>query len=102
VEGALWSQAAAHGRSNYYQQRDCKLPKSCKANLAANRTDDSKYWRNMPGHMRTLERWGEFAGLERFMSAQFNLMEFCLLDGAEMERAKPIAEPLKKATIRRG
>lgn len=29
VEGALWSQAAAHGRSNYYQQRDCKLPKSC-------------------------------------------------------------------------
>src|SRR5216684_2755274 len=28
------------------------------ANLQANRTDESTYWRTLPGHLRTLQRWG--------------------------------------------
>src|SRR6266436_7875116 len=36
--------------------------KLAKANLLANRNDDTTYWREMPSHLRTLERWGEFMG----------------------------------------
>jgi integrase len=75
--------------------------KVAKANLAANRTDDSKYWRNMPGHMRTLERWGEFAGLERHVST-IQSDDFVFWMAAEMERGKTNRQALKKATIRRG
>ncbi len=74
--------------------------KVAKANLAANRTDDSKYWRNMPGHMRTLERWGEFAGLERHVST-IQSDDFVFWMAAEMERGKTNRQALKKATIRR-
>src|ERR1700720_238337 len=35
------------------------------ANLHANRTDDSAYWRAMPGHLRTAQRWGDFVGMNR-------------------------------------
>jgi len=62
---------------------------------------DSKYWRNMPGHMRTLERWGEFAGLERHVST-IQSDDFVFWLAAEMERGKTNRQALKKATIRRG
>src|SRR6266481_1634780 len=39
------------------------------ANLQANRTDESSYWRNTPGHLRTLERWGHFVGLNRAVNS---------------------------------
>jgi len=39
-----------------------------KASLLANKTDDTTYWREMPGHLRTLERWGKFAGPNRHVS----------------------------------
>jgi integrase len=75
--------------------------KVAKANLAANRTDESKYWRNTPGHLRTLQRWGEFAGLERHVST-IQADDFVFWVAAEMERGKNNRQALKKATVRRG
>jgi integrase len=75
--------------------------KVAKANLAANRTDESKYWRNMPGHLRTLQRWGEFAGLDRHVST-IHADDFVFWVAAEMERGKSNRKALKKATVRRG
>jgi integrase len=75
--------------------------KVAKANLAANRTDESKYWRNMPGHLRTLQRWGEFAGLERHVGT-IQADDFVFWVAAEMERGKDNRRALKKATVRRG
>lgn len=75
--------------------------KVAKANLTANRTDESKYWRNTPGHLRTLQRWGEFAGLERHVGT-IQADDFVFWVAAEMERGKNNRQTLKKATVRRG
>lgn len=75
--------------------------KLAKANLQANRTDESSYWRSMPGHLRTLERWGRFVGLNRAVSSvQYD--DFVFWVAAEIERAKAKGSSLKQSTIRRG
>jgi integrase len=71
------------------------------ANLQANRTDDSTYWRVMPGHLRTLQRWGDFVGVNRAVkSIQHD--DFVFWVAAETKRGKTSGRAIKKATIRRG
>jgi integrase len=72
-----------------------------KANLLANKTDDTTYWREMPGHLRTLERWGKFAGPNRHVST-VTRDDFVFWVAAETERGKENGKPLKKSSIRRG
>lgn len=76
--------------------------KVTKANSLANKTDDSTYWRDEPGHLRTLQRWGEFVGLSRHVSS-IRYDDFVFWVAAETERGKKKnGHGLKKATIRRG
>ncbi len=75
--------------------------KIAKANLLSNRTDDTTYWRDMPGHLRTLERWGEFMGLSRHVSSIIK-DDFVFWVAAETERGRLNKKPIKKATIKRG
>lgn len=72
-----------------------------KANLLANKTDDTTYWRDVPGHMRTLERWGEFMGLNRHVSS-ITKDDFVFWVAAETERGRLNKKSIKKATIKRG
>ncbi len=72
-----------------------------KANLLANRNDDTTYWREMPSHLRTLERWGEFIGPSRHVSS-VTRDDFVFWIAAETERGKQNGKPLKKSSIRRG
>jgi integrase len=72
-----------------------------KASLLANKTDDTTYWREMPGHLRTLERWGKFAGLNRHVCTIIR-DDFVFWIAAETERGKHNQRPLKKSSIRRG
>ena len=75
--------------------------KLAKANLLANRNDDTTYWREMPSHLRTLERWGEFMGPNRHVSS-VTRDDFVFWVAAETERGKKNRKPLKKSSIRRG
>src|ERR1043165_2982530 len=75
--------------------------KIVKASLAANRTEESAYWREMPGHLRTLQRWGEFAGVDRRVSS-VKKDDFILWVASETERGRQNGNGLKKSTIRRG
>lgn len=75
--------------------------KLAKANLQANRTEESSYWRETPGHLRTLERWGRFVGLNRLVSS-IQKDDFVFWVAAEMKRAKTSKKSLKQSTIRRG
>lgn len=72
-----------------------------KANLLANKNDDTSYWREMPGHLRTLERWAKFAGPNRHVST-ITRDDFVFWVAAETERGKENRKPLKKSSIRRG
>src|SRR6266436_4210050 len=72
-----------------------------KASLLANKTDDTTYWREMPGHLRTLERWGQFADPNRHIST-VTRDDFVFWVAAETERGKENQRPLKKSSIRRG
>jgi len=75
--------------------------KLARASLQANRTDESSYWRSTPGHLRTTERWGRFAGLNRAVcSIQYD--DFVFWVAAELERAKKKGKSLQQSTIRRG
>src|SRR2546421_10446276 len=49
----LRSPSAAHVTS--IKEAIASYVKLSLANLQANRTDDSTYWRSMPGHLRTLQ-----------------------------------------------
>jgi len=75
--------------------------KLAKANLLANRNDDTTYWREMPSHLRTLERWGEFMGPNRHVSS-VTRDDFVFWVAAETKRDKENGKPLKKSSIRRG
>ena len=75
--------------------------KLAKANLLANKNDDTTHWRDMPSHLRTLERWGEFMGPNRHVSS-ISKDDFSFWIAAETERGKQNHKPLKKATIKRG
>jgi len=75
--------------------------KLAKANLLANKNDDTTYWREMPSHLRTLERWGEFMGPNRHVSS-VTKDDFVFWVAAETERGKKNRRPLKKSSIRRG
>src|SRR5712691_11464117 len=66
-----------------------------KASLLANKIDDTSYWREMPGHLRTLERWGKFAGPNRHVST-VTRDDFVFWVAAEIERGKENQRPLKK------
>lgn len=68
--------------------------KVAKANLLANKTDETTYWREMPGHLRTLERWGKFAGLNRQVIT-LTRDDFVFWIAAETERGKSNGRPLK-------
>ncbi len=72
-----------------------------KANLLANKNDDTTYWREMPGHLRTLERWAKFAGSSRHVST-VTRDDFVFWIAAETERGKENLRPLKKSSIKRG
>lgn len=72
-----------------------------KANLLANKNDDTTYWREMPSPLRTLERWGEFMGPNRHVSS-VTRDDFVFWVAAETERGKQNRRPLKKSSIRRG
>ena len=72
-----------------------------KANLLANKNDDTTYWREMPSPLRTLERWGEFIGPHRHVSS-VTRDDFVFWVAAETERGKANRKPLKKSSIRRG
>src|SRR5438270_8988839 len=39
------------------------------ANLLANKNEDTTYWRELPGHLRTLERWVDFMGPNRYVTS---------------------------------
>jgi integrase len=75
--------------------------KLAKANLIANKNDDITYWREMPGHLRILERWGKFMGLNRHVSS-VTKDDFVFWVAAETGRGKENRRPLKKSSIRRG
>jgi integrase len=75
--------------------------KLAKASLLANKTDETTYWREMPGHLRTLERWGKFTGPNRHVSTIIR-DDFVFWISAELERGKENQRPLKKSSIRRG
>ena len=75
--------------------------KLAKANLLANKNDDTTYWREMPSHLRTLERWGEFMGPNRHVSS-VTKDDFVFWVAAETERGIENRKPLKKSSIRRG
>ena len=72
-----------------------------KANLLANKTDDTTYWRDVPGHLRTLERWGEFMGPNLRVSS-ISKDDFAFWVAAETERGRLNKKPIKKSTIKRG
>jgi integrase len=70
-------------------------------NLLANKNEDATYWREMPSHLRTLERWGDFMGPNRHVSS-VTKDDFVFWVAAETERGKENRKPLKKSSIRRG
>ena len=55
----------------------------------------------MPSPLRTLERWGEFIGLNRHVSS-VTRDDFVFWVAAETERGKANRKSLKKSSIRRG
>ena len=57
--------AATNARVTLIKDAIASYLKLAKASLLANRTEESSYWRDTPGHLRTLERWGRFAGVDR-------------------------------------
>jgi len=75
--------------------------KMAKANLLANKSEDSPYWREMPSHLHTLERWGQFIGLNRSVSS-VQKDDFVFWIAAETERARENHKQIKKASIKRG
>jgi integrase len=75
--------------------------KLAKANLLANKNEDTTCWREMPSPLRTLERWGEFIGPDRHVSS-VTKDDFVFWVAAETERGKANKKPLKKSSIRRG
>jgi integrase len=75
--------------------------KVAKANLLANRGEDTTYWRHVPGHLRTLERWGEYVGVDRHVSS-ISKDDFVFWVAAETERGRRKDKSIKKATIKRG
>ncbi|PYS66784.1 MAG: hypothetical protein DMF69_25065 [Acidobacteria bacterium] len=75
--------------------------KVAKASLLANKTDETTYWRETPGHLRTLERWAKFAGPNRHVNT-LTKDDFVFWIAAETERGKLNGRPLKKSSIRRG
>ncbi|HMG74249.1 MAG TPA: hypothetical protein VK582_12170 [Pyrinomonadaceae bacterium] len=71
-----------------------------KANLLANKTDDTTYWRDVPGHLRTLERWGEFRGSNLRVSS-ITKDDLVFWVAAETERGRLNKKPIKKSPIKK-
>lgn len=71
------------------------------ANLQANKNDDTTYWRELPGHLRTLQRWVEFMGPKRHVSS-ITKDDFIFWIAAETERGRANRKPIKQSTIKRG
>jgi integrase len=93
--------AATDARVTLIKDAIASYLKLAKASLLANRTEESSYWRDTPGHLRTLERWGRFAGLNRAVNS-IKYDDFVFWVAAETERARTKGTSLKQSTIRRG
>lgn len=73
-----------------------------KADLLANRSEDpSAYYRETPGHLRTLLRWCEYAGPDRPVTS-ITKDDFIFWIAEETERGRLKKKPIKKGTIKRG
>jgi integrase len=66
-----------------------------------NRTEETNYWRQRPGHLRTLDRFIEWIGPKRVVSTM-SKQDFLDWVKAEQDRAKTENRTLKQSTIRRG
>ena len=66
-----------------------------------NRTEETNYWRQTPGHLRTLNRFIEWIEPKRAVST-ITKQDFLDWIKAEQERAKKEKRVLKQSTIRRG
>ena len=66
-----------------------------------NRTEETNYWRQRPGHLRTLNRFIEWTGPKRVVST-ISKQDFLDWIKAEQDRAKTEKRTLKQSTIRRG
>jgi integrase len=66
-----------------------------------NRTEETNYWRQYPGHLRTLDRFIEWIGPTRVVST-ISKQDFLDWIKAEQDRAKAENGALKQSTIRRG
>lgn len=75
--------------------------KLAKANLLGNKTEDPVRFREVPSHLNTLERWGEFMGPDRLVSS-VTKDDFVFWIAAETKRGNENNSPLKKGTIKRG
>lgn len=75
--------------------------KLAEAKLITNRTSDSTYWRQRPGHLRTLDRFVEWIGPDRLISSIIP-DDFIFWIAAETERGRKNGDPLKQSTLKRG
>ena len=71
------------------------------ADLLASKSDDTTYWRDMPGHLRTLERWCQYIGPDKPVRL-VTKDDFIFWIAAETERGRLNKKTIKKSTIKRG
>ena len=71
------------------------------ADLLASKSNDTTYWRDMPGHLRTLERWCQYIGPDKPVRL-VTKDDFIFWIAAETERGRLNKNPIKKSTIKRG
>jgi integrase len=68
------------------------------------RSEDTTYWRDNPGHIRTLERFGRWAITERkikyVVDVDDDIIQFWM--AAEVRRARENGGAIKQSTIKRG
>lgn len=72
-----------------------------KANLLINKTQETTYWRALPGHLRTLQRWLDFVGSDRHVTS-ITKEDLVYWVANEIERANASDKQLKQSTIKRG
>jgi len=68
------------------------------------RTEDTTYWRDHPGHVHTLDRFGRWAETERkilyITEVDDEIIQYWM--SAEVLRAEAKGRPIKQSTIKRG
>lgn len=71
------------------------------AKIITNKTPETTYYREEPGHLKTLKRFVEWIGPSRLLSSIVP-DDFIFWIAAETERGRRQGKPLQLATIRRG